>query len=150
MLGNDINSASEFEGGQGDAKEPKAQDQPKEEEVTQEEIARGCCECFSFKCIIITLAILLWLDFFIQCLNAYYVYDNEHFDQIYFQVYVAILVLYLAAVILVSIYLFPADSPETRAFLPWGFLVAAIASLLLVCWIIIYISSIYEDDDVYV
>ena len=98
----------------------------------------------------ITLAILVWVDFFIQCLNAYYVYDNEHFDAIYFQGYVAILCLYLVAIILVSIYLFPMDSPTTRAFLPWGFLVAAIASFALVLWIIIYITSIYDDDDVYI
>ena len=105
-------------------------------------------DCFTFKCLVIIIAIFVYIDFFVQCVNAYFIYDNDHFDPIYFQVYVAILGIYLIGIILVSIYLFPSDSPQTRAFLPWGFLVVSIASILLVLWIIIYIGTIYEEDDV--
>ena len=59
--------------------------------------------------------------------------------------YLAILVLYLAAVILGCVYLCPKDSPSTRAVVPWVFLIASVANFLLVCWIIIYISGTDED-----
>ena len=60
------------------------------------------------------------------------------------------LVIYFVAVVLLFIYLVANDSPDTRALIPWGFLIGAIANFLIVIWIIIYIGFMYEEDKVYV
>merc|ERR1719329_1472679 len=83
-------------------------------------------------------------------MNAYYINDNENWDPIYFQVYVVILVLIFVSVVLVGIWLFPKDSATTRAILPWGFLVFAIANFILFFWVFIYLVLIFPSDEVYV
>lgn len=133
-----------------DGDKPPADMMMMEQRPTQDEVANGCCVCFSFKCCVITLLILIFVDLFFQCINVYYIYDNEHFDPIFWQVYVGILFLYAVALVLACIYLFPKDSPETRAVVPWAFLVASIAAFALFFWIIIYVDFLYDDDKVYV
>ena len=107
------------------------------------------CYCCSTKVGIIIIAILLIIDFFIEIYNVYMIYDNDFFDPIYGGLYVAILVIYFAAVILLFIYLVANDSPGTRGLVPWGFLLGAIANFLIVIWIIIYIGFLYEEEKVY-
>ena len=108
------------------------------------------CYCCTTKCGIITIAILLIIDFCIEVYNLIVILDNEYFDSMYGGVYAGILVVYFAAVVLLFIYLVAPDSPETRALIPWGFLVGAVANFLLVLWVIIYIGFLYENDKVYV
>ena len=81
-------------------------------------------------------------------MQLFFIIDNEHFDPIYAHGYIFILVLYLGVVILACFYLFPRDSPESRATVPWTFMIAAIINALLVIWIIIYIGFLYEKDEV--
>ena len=107
------------------------------------------CYCCSTKCGIITIAIILIIDFFIEIYNVFLVFDNDFFDPMYGGVYVGILVVYFVAVVLVFIYLVATDSPGTRALVPWGFLLGAIANFLIVIWIIVYIGFIYDDDKIY-
>ena len=104
----------------------------------------------SCKCVIMTLCLFILVILAVECADAYFIYDNDHFDPVYFDVYVAILCIYFAALVLACIYLFSKESPSTRIFVPWTFLVTAIASTLLVVWIIVYVGFIYQDDYVYV
>ena len=108
------------------------------------------CYCCTTKCGIITIAILLIIDFCIECFNTYLIFDNDFFDPMYGNVMIAFLVLYFVAVVLLFIYLVANDSPDTRALIPWGFLIGSIANFLIVIWIIVYIGFMYEEDKVYV
>ena len=92
---------------------------------------------------------MLIIDFCFEIFNVYLIYDNDFFDPIYGNVYVGILVIYFVAVVLLFIYLVANDSKGTRALVPWGFLIGAIANFLIVIWIITYIGFIYEEDKVY-
>ena len=56
----------------------------------------------------------------------------------------------LVAIVLFLYYYCAPDSKRSRAVLPYALLTAAIASGLIVIWIIIYISFIYKRDRVYV
>ena len=71
---------------------------------------------------------------------------NPHFDAIFGIVYALFLIAILTAVLLVFIFLFARDSPETRLLGPVAFLIAGIASLLLAAWVIIYIKCIYDAE----
>ena len=75
---------------------------------------------------------------------------NKYFDPIYLWVYVALVAALLVSVVLVFYYLFARDSKDSRAVMPWAFLTAAVASFLIVCWIIYYICFMYDKNDVYV
>ena len=57
---------------------------------------------------------------------------------------------YLSAVVLIFIYFCSCCSKNTRTFVPWAFLVAAIASFLVVLWVSIYIYSIHQSNYVLV
>ena len=61
-----------------------------------------------------------------------------------------ILVVFLSAVILIFIYFCSCCNKNTRVFVPWAFLVAGIASFLVVIWISIYIYSIHKSNYVLV
>ena len=54
------------------------------------------------------------------------------------------------AVIMALAYLFLEDSRESRELVTWSFLLASIANFLIVVWIIIYISFIYDRNEVLV
>lgn len=117
---------------------------------SENERDKGWYGCSSLKCAIMFFGALIYLDFIVQCIEAYIIFDNEHFEEIYFQMYVVRLCVYFVAVISVSIYFFSPDSPKIRAFIPWTFLIAAIANFLFAFWVIVFFSSIYEEDYVYV
>merc|ERR1719329_615624 len=72
------------------------------------------CYCCTTKCGIITIAILLIIDFCFECYNCYLIYDNDFFDPIYGQFYVALLVIYLVAVVILFIYLVANDQGNAR------------------------------------
>ncbi|MFN9900803.1 MAG: hypothetical protein ACK55Z_18880, partial [bacterium] len=65
-------------------------------------------------------------------------------------VYCVILVVYLSAVVLIFIHFCSCCSKGSRVFVPWAFLVAAIASFLVVIWVCIYIYSIHRTNYVLV
>ena len=65
-------------------------------------------------------------------------------------VYIGLVALIFIAANLFFWYLVLRDSPGTRALVPWAFLIASIANLLIAIWVIVYICSIYPEDKVYV
>ena len=99
---------------------------------------------------IITACALVILEFLNQVFLLYLIGTNKYFDPIYLWVYVALVFALLVSVILVSYYLFARDSKESRAVVPWIFLISAVASFLICFWIIVYIFFIYEKNEVYV
>ena len=108
------------------------------------------CYCFSIKCGVIFFSILLIVDFFLECYDLVVILQNEYFATMYGGVYAALVVVFFAGAVLVGIYLVMKDSQWTRALIPWGFLLAAIANFLIAIWIIVYICVIYDKDKVYV
>ena len=89
--------------------------------------------------------------------SLYKIGTNKYFDPIYLWVYLGLVFFILIAVILVCYYLFAEDSRDSRAVLPWAFMIAAIASILIALWIIYYIFFMYPKilskfpkNDVYV
>ena len=54
------------------------------------------------------------------------------------------------AVVLYIVYFFMKDSPTSRKLVPWALGIAAIVNILIVIWVIVYISVIYKRDKVYV
>ena len=89
------------------------------------ENGKFCC-CFPLKCGVITIGILLIIDFILECLDLNEIAQNEYFDPIYWEVYFGILVLYAVAVILYIIYIIWKDGPKTRALVPWAIGIAVI------------------------
>ena len=111
---------------------------------------RRFCYCFSLKCGIIFLSIIICLDFAIEIIQVIAIFNNEHFDPIYPQIYVGILAFFFIGVAIVLTFLIGPDNPTIRSLIPWGFLIVAIANILIATWIIIYISAIYHEDQVYI
>ena len=116
----------------------------------KEEEDNSCCTCCSTKCQIIAVSVFVIIDFFGEVIRIVIVGLNKYFDPIYLWVYVALGVALLVSVVLVCYYLFARDSKESRAIVPWAFLISAVACFLIVCWIIYYIFFMYEKNDVYV
>ena len=71
---------------------------------------------------------------------------NPYFDSIYGIVYAVLLIIFVVAVVLISIYLCSEDSPKARSFAPYAFLLGGIANIGVALWVVIYVSAIYEDD----
>ena len=109
------------------------------------ETRQFCC-CFPYKCGIIFMIIILKIVFYYQIIECYFVFDNDYFDISYGIVYVLILLVYLVAAVLTTVYIACDDSPGTRSLLTLAFLLAAIAELLIALWVIIYITAIYDKD----
>ena len=107
-----------------------------------------CC-CMSLKCGIIFIGIILIIDFFLECLNLYFIAENPYFDSIYPTIF-AIILIPLAVVCGFFFYWFCKDSRESRKLLPIGLIIGAIAELALFIWIIVYICFIYQPKSVYV
>ena len=72
---------------------------------------------------------------------------NPYFDTYFGIVYAVILSLYLAAAILISMFLCggAGEDPKSRSYVPWAFLLAAISSLGIAIWIVTYISCLYDE-----
>ena len=94
--------------------------------------------------------IILCIDFILEVFDVAEVGENEYFDPVYFDVYLVLLLAYAASVILYLWYFIVADSPSSRAKVPWAILIAAIVNTLIVIWIVVYIMLIYKRDKVYV
>ena len=108
------------------------------------------CYCFSTKCGIIFIGILLCIDFVLEVFDVAEVGENEYFDPIYFDIYLVLLLAYAAAVILYLWYFVTKDSPSSRSKVPIALLIAGIVNTLIVIWIVVYIMFIYKRDKVYV
>ena len=103
----------------------------------------GCC---SFKCQMIAIGILLIVDFVFKCWNFTGIVMNPYFDSIYGIVYAVFLIVFVVAVVFISIYLCSEDSPKSRSYAPYAFLLGGIANIGVALWIVVYVSVIYEDD----
>ena len=99
---------------------------------------------------VITFCIFLILDFLFEILHLYVIGTNKYFEPTYLYVYAGLVFALFVAVILVCYYLFAPDSKESRAVVPWAFLIAGIVGVLIALWIITYILFLYPKNDVYV
>ena len=99
---------------------------------------------------VITFCIFLIVDFLFECLHLYVIGTNKYFEPTYLYAYVFLVFVLFVAVVLVCYYLFFPDSKETRAVVPWAFLIAGIVGVLIALWIIVYILFMYPKNDVYV
>ena len=90
------------------------------------------------------------LDFCWEVFMAYRIYSNIYFDPIYLQLFLIILIPFFVAVVLLSYYLIAPESRKSRSVIPWGFLMASIASFLIFIWVTVYIFFIYNKDSKYV
>ena len=111
---------------------------------------RRFCYCYPLKCGVIYQLITILIDFVVETLNAVNISENEYFSKSYLQVYIALLIDYGVALVLVFYYLFAKDSPSSRRVVPWALLIAAVVNFLIVMWIASYISLLYPYDKVYV
>ena len=85
-----------------------------------------------------------------ECVNCYFIGTNDYFEANFAVVCVLLLMLLFIAVVMAICYLFLEDSRSSRELVNWAFLLAAIANFLIVIWIIIYISFIYDRNEVMV
>ena len=102
------------------------------------------------KCGIIFIGVVIVIDLIFNALELATVMTNEYFDVYYGIVFLIFVVILLVAVGLMSYYWIAADSKDSRAVVPWGFLLAAIANLLIFIWVLVYILALYKKDKVYV
>ena len=85
------------------------------------------------------------MDFANHVITLITIAMNKYFGGEYALGYAIILLIFLAAVVLISIFLCSRDSKYSRSVVPWAFLLAGISSLLLAFWVVIYITSIYDE-----
>ena len=85
-----------------------------------------------------------------ECVNCYFVGNNDYFEANFAVVYVLLLVLLFIAAVMALIYLILDDSRDSRNLVCWAFLLAAIANFLFLLWVIIYIACIYDRSEVMV
>ena len=105
---------------------------------------RKCCKVFSYKCLFIAMGIVLIIDFFIELIMKLFdISQNENFDKLYFDVYLTLIVIYSVSLCLYLVYLIAPDGPKTRMLLPWALIIAVVANILFITWIIVYINCIY-------
>ena len=110
---------------------------------------RKFCFCCSLKCGLIFVGILLVIDFIFILINCIMATLNPFFDDIYKYIYWAIIFVIFVAVILQIVFWCGVDSPGGRSVLPWSFLIASIANILLFIWIIVYICAIYPRNKIW-
>ena len=128
--------------------EPMMEKKEQKEDIQEE--SSSCCACCTTKCMIITGCAFVIYAFVAKIFTLYIIGTNKYFDPVYLWVYIFLVLALLVSVVGVCYYLFAQDSKETRAVVPWTFLIAAVASFLICIWIICYIFFIYEKNEVYV
>ena len=111
---------------------------------------RQFCYCFTLKCGIICLGILMICDVVLKLFEVYQISQNEYFDAIYWQVYLVLIIPLLIGACLFFYYFCAEDSPSSRAPLPLALLLATISNFLIATWIIVYICYMYKRDKVYI
>ena len=84
---------------------------------------------------------LLIVDFSRDVIYLIIAFLNPYFAWIYGIVYGCLLIIFLAAVVLIFLYLF--GRKENQQYLTYGLLLASIAGILMSTWMIIYIVIIY-------
>ena len=102
--------------------------------------------CCSFKFHLLFMGILLIIDFLFKCWGWIGIIMNPYFDSVYGIVYAVLLIVFVVGVVLISIYLCSEDSPKTRSYAPYAFLLGGIANVGVALWVIIYVTTIYEDE----
>ena len=107
------------------------------------------CYCMPFKCMVIFIGIALIFDCFWETVQLIFIVINPHFESIYALLFGLILIPILVSAVFFIVW-FCKDSKGTRALLPIGLIMAAIASFLLFLWIMVYILSIYPEKAVYI
>ena len=145
-----------LEGGDKDVE--KNDDREKKDEQEEEEesdeygddyVEKGkCCCCCSLKAGFIVMGVALLLALLVEVYALVEIFMNEYFDMIYGVIYAMIVFLILIAVIMQMCYWCRADSPGSRKLVPWGFLLASIAWILLIIWVIVYILAIFDREKV--
>ena len=81
----------------------------------------------------------------------YFIYKNEYFDDVYFYIFILLLLPLVVAIMIFSLYFsYKDDEPRIRSQLLKAIGAAAIGALLIAIWITVYIECIYPYDDVYV
>ena len=86
----------------------------------------------------------MFVDFVFKCFEVVEIFGNPYFGMEYGLVFSLCLLPYLAAILLLFVYICN-DTPFTRSVVPWAFLAAAIASILIAIWVIVYICGIYKE-----
>ena len=126
------------------------EEQKQHEDREYHEQRTRCCGSCTLKCMIITFCIFLIYQLFAELFELYKIGTNKYFEPIYLWVSIGLVFIIFVAVILASYYLFAKDSRESRAVLPWAFLIAGIASILISLWVMYYIFFMYPKKDVLV
>lgn len=140
------------EGGEVDNENDKSKDREKCSSIPDGDYVekRKFCFCFSFRTGLILICVLLIFNFCFLLIDAAGASMNDTFQPIFPLIYWIILGIFFIAVILAYIFQCANDNPTTRSLIPWSFLVAAICNGLVFIWIIVYFTSIYPRDKVYI
>ena len=107
--------------------------------------------CFNLKCEVIFGAVILILWYFLI-----YVFDlvqasyNTYYDDFYTIVFVFFMFPFFAGTLIFIIYLILPDSPTTRKFTVWFYLLSLISAVLVLIWNFVYFLAIYDFPEVYI
>ena len=64
-----------------------------------------CTFCgITLKCQVIVVGIYLWIDLSFSILNLYFIWNNQYFDLLYFEVYIILLLPLVVAIMIYSLY----------------------------------------------
>ena len=109
--------------------------------------------CFSMKCAVYFFGVFILLDLVLECVHAYFISQNEYFEdpyELYYYIYIILLLPLFVAATLFMLYFCAKDSTYERTKLPLAVLLACITGFLVSIWILVYISALYQYDDVFV
>ena len=90
------------------------------------------------------------IEYLVEIYKTIEIFINENFSVVYGIVYGLILLIFFIAIALQITQWCSQDSPSNRGLVPLIFIIASIMSLLICIWVSIYISFMYDKDQVLV
>ena len=108
------------------------------------------CICFTMKCGINFVGILLTLHLILSCVQAALIDQNAYFEEYFYLVFILCLLPITVAFTLYLMYWVGCDNMQHRKRLPLALILSALTAILLFTWIMVYILAIYDKEDVYI
>ena len=106
------------------------------------------CGVCSPVCSVIFIAILIILELAFLIYELVVIENNTFFDNSFGLIYFVLLLPFLFSIVIFVVFFFNYKDKSTRAWIPEALLVAAITNFVIIIWLFIYISTMYEYKSV--
>ena len=106
------------------------------------------CYCYTYQCGVYVAGILILTELAFLICELIIIINNPYFESTYWIIYLLLLLPILAAAIIYVVYFFQQENPQVRACLPIALILAIVANVLLIIWIILYVCKVDHSNKV--